>query len=762
MRFSAGDRLGPYQIVSALGAGGMGEVYRAHDPRLGRPVAIKILPREVAGDPARLDRFAREARAIAALNHPSIVTIHSTEEADGVPFFTMELVDGRTLDAVITTPGVSLRQFFDIALPLTDALTAAHQRGVTHRDLKPGNVIVTDDNRVKVLDFGLARIDTPDHPLADPVDATRAELTHPGMIVGTMPYMSPEQLEGKPLDHRSDLFSLGVMFHEMLTGRRPFDGPSSPQLMSSILRDTPCSVVAVRSDVPEALARLVSRCLEKRADDRVQTARDVFNDLRHLQRQFESATERRPDSTARESRPVQPPSIAVLPFSDLSAAHDQEWFCDGVAEEIINTLARLPGLKVIARTSAFAFKGQHVPIQRIAEALGVTAVLEGSVRRIDQRIRVSVRLAQAPEGTQLWAERYDRDVADVFAVQDDIALSIARELRGHLAPALNVERTHTPAVDAYEAYLMGKHHVWSFTADWYERGLEHYERAKALDPAYALPCIGLAELFHIRASGRGDDSRAASARIAGAVSDALARDPGAAEAHAWRGILASTYDYDWATAAESFDRAIGLHPVAPRIRHITGYFYLRLVGRATHAVEEHRRALGEGDPMSLITRVGLVQSLMSAGRHDEAAHEWQRLHDLAPDFRATYSLLPFNVARRPLPDAIAFAERLYQLAPWSAGACGLLAGLLRRSGAVTRAEGLRQQIGTAEEYGQAVDLALYHLASGEMDAAFDAMAWLVQQRHPFLMMIIVGGPYGDLLRSSARWPSFARTIGMVG
>ncbi len=290
----------------------MGEVYRARDGRLDRDVALKVLPPEVARDPTRLERFAREARAIAALNHPHIVTIYSTEEADGVRFLTMELVEGQTLDGVITGAGLPVARFLDLALPLADALTAAHQKQITHRDLKPGNVMVSADGRVKVLDFGLARRGEAGHGQA--FDATRAVLTGEGTIVGTMRYMSPEQVEGRPLDARSDLFSLGVMFFEMLTGARPFHGSSSPALMSAILRDTPPLVTGDRADVPEALARLVARCLEKRPDDRVQTARDVYNELRQVQKQLESGSGQRSGSPAAPSGGEAALWIAVLPF----------------------------------------------------------------------------------------------------------------------------------------------------------------------------------------------------------------------------------------------------------------------------------------------------------------------------------------------------------------------------------------------------------------------------------------------------------------
>jgi serine/threonine protein kinase len=287
----SGERLGAYEILARLGEGGMGEVYRARDARLGRDVALKVLPPDVTRDEGRLERFDREARAIAALNHPHIVTIYSTEEVDGVRFLTMELVEGETLSGTVTPGGISLARFLDIAVPLADALAAAHNKHITHRDLKPGNVMLSHDGRVKVLDFGLARIGTGD-AIGHSVAATLAPVTQHGTIVGTMPYMSPEQVEGRSVDARSDLFSLGVIFYELLTGDRPFQAASSAALMSAILRDTPLEIASRRADLPESLVRLVGRCLEKRPEDRVQTARDVFNELRHLQRQCESGTTR--------------------------------------------------------------------------------------------------------------------------------------------------------------------------------------------------------------------------------------------------------------------------------------------------------------------------------------------------------------------------------------------------------------------------------------------------------------------------------------
>jgi TolB-like protein/cytochrome c-type biogenesis protein CcmH/NrfG len=424
MPLASGSCLGSYTIVVPLGAGGMGEVYRAHDPRLGRDVALKVLPADMARDPARLERFAREARAIAALNHPHIVTIYSTEEADGIRFLTMELVEGQPLDALIPANGMPLARFLELALPLADALNAAHQKQIVHRDLKPANVMIASNGRLKVLDFGLASAPTanvaPDFSLADLV--TSPQVTTPGTIIGTMPYMSPEQVEGKPLDHRTDLFSLGVMFHEMLTGTRPFSGESSPQLMSSILRDTPSSTSDLRADVPEALSRLIARCLEKQPDDRVQTARDIYNELRHVQKQLESGPRPRPDSGSARAAGADSLWLALLPFTTRGADPDGVSLAAGLTEDITAGLARFPSLSVVAHQSALGFKDSPLDIRQIAERLNARYMMSGSVRKSASGVRIAAHLIDARSGAQLWTETYDRrsDEIDIYAIQDDV------------------------------------------------------------------------------------------------------------------------------------------------------------------------------------------------------------------------------------------------------------------------------------------------------------------------------------------------------
>jgi len=417
MTLRSGQTVGAYQVIALLGSGGMGDVYRARDTRLGRDVALKVLPAAVTAEPGRLERFDREARAIAALNHPHIVTIYSTEEADGVRFLTMELVDGRTLDQLVAGKGLPMARFLEIALPLADALAAAHQKHITHRDLKPGNVMLSHDGRVKVLDFGLARIEGPGNP-DDGLGETIAPITCAGMVVGTIPYMSPEQVEGRALDPRTDLFSLGVLFYEMLSGDRPFKGTSSPALMSAILRDPTPDIRAQRPDVPAEVARLIGRCLAKRPEDRVQTARDVFNELRHIEVQRESDGAVGPAAAATAASLW----IAVLPFSARGAGNESEELADALTEDVTAGLSKFSGLTVVAPQSARTYRNSPLDVRQIAERLGARYILTGHVRTSTAAVRVSAQVVDAHTGAHLWSETYDRKrvAEDLFSIQDDV------------------------------------------------------------------------------------------------------------------------------------------------------------------------------------------------------------------------------------------------------------------------------------------------------------------------------------------------------
>ena len=446
MTLAGGAKLGPYEILAPLGAGGMGEVYRARDTRLGRDVALKVLPQAFAQDVERMARFQREAKAMAALNHPNIVTIFSVEETDGLHFLTMELIEGQSLDRLIPQGGLPVERILGIARPLAEALAVANEKSIIHRDLKPANVMVTGDGRVKVLDFGLAKEARPARH--DEATQTYANQTRAGVVMGTPAYMSPEQIAGRAVDHRTDIFSLGIILFEMATGQRPFKGESSAELVSSVLRDNPSLISEIRADLPAGLARVIRRCLEKDPAQRVQNAREIANEMGDM------AGGAKPSSGASSALASDAgPSVAVLPFKNLSADPENEYFSDGLAEEILNALSQVKGLSVAARTSSFSFKGKATEISEIASKLHVANVIEGSVRRAGNRIRVTVQLVDAKNGFQLWSERYDRQMEDIFEVQDEIARAIAERLKVILSAGA-VRATEN--LEAYELYLKGR------------------------------------------------------------------------------------------------------------------------------------------------------------------------------------------------------------------------------------------------------------------------------------------------------------------
>jgi TolB-like protein len=1164
MPLAAGTRLGPYVVEASIGAGGMGEVYRARDTRLAREVALKLLPAGASADAARLARFTREAQAVAALNHPHIVTLHSIEECDGCRFLTMELVRGRRLDALIPSGGLEWRRLFDLAAGIAEALVAAHEHGIVHRDLKPANIMVGDDGRVKVLDFGLAAFAAPDAEAAAR-DATRLGLTSEGTILGTMPYMSPEQLEGLRVDHRSDLFSLGIICYEMATSRRPFTGESAAALISAILRDTPPPLDQVRPDTPPGLSRLVAACLQKRAEERVRSAGDVRDRLHELReacvssrgarraavsadigggsdlpriavlpfaargsdpdavalaeglteditgsltrfpylrvvahgdavrvagvaqvgepaaaaarvgvrwviegtvrlagaslriaarlvdtqtgahlwaetydraltrdslfavqddvmarivatvadstgvlvramatpllgrplqdlsleelqlrflaylpqfdpdeharllRAFEHAVEARPDlasgwavlsalhdhehvffpeprpdaltrarhaaeravsldvlcqfgwhqmatisflerdanglrasadralalnplhtfttgtmgmwlafagdwerglpivrqamslnpghpgwlhlvtcldhfrrgeyeeallqakrvgmpgnhnqaycvvataghfgrvlearaalDDARRLRPefldlrrmrqsmwmlwsddlvdrlaeglrraqdlvassAESPtpssgasvasSLAVLPFADLSATHDQGWFAEGIAEDIRNALAQVPGIRTVARRSSFALRDGQGDVREMAELLGVAHVLEGSVRRATGRVRVTAQLVRAADATQIWSERFDRAVDDVFAIQDEIASSIVTALRGRLAPHAQARR-HTPSVDAYEAFLRARHELFKLTPQGWSRGQAFLDRATELDPRFAAPHAARALGQFLGGMHGMQPMRDAAPHVRTAAQRALDLDPGDLLPHFLLGGVALVHDYDWASGDAHFRRAWTMPHVTAEARWAYASLYLGALGRFDESVAEMRRAV-EQDPLNASLRAILSAHLQNLGDLDAAIGEGHRAVAIEDMFVSRYLLGEAYLLAGHLGDAIAQFEIAKSQAPWSwqGMICGLLGAACARAGDRARAAALLAEMGHQPRpvWGRVV----YHLHLHELDDAATWFARMIEERDPFAL-VYVNAPLTRRLHAHPAWPS---------
>ena len=566
MPLESGSAIGSYTVIAKLGEGGMGEVYRARDTRLGRDVALKVLPPEVTKEAGRLERFDREARAIAALNHPHIVTIYSTEEADGVRFLTMELVEGKTLSEVIVPGGLPVARFLEIALQIADALTAAHQKQITHRDLKPGNVMVTHDDRVKVLDFGLARVgETEVAELS--LAATHAPITHQGMLVGTMPYMSPEQVEGQTPDPRSDLFSLGVIFYEMLSGERPFKGSSSPALMSAILRDTPPGICEVRTDVPEALGRLISRCIEKRREDRVQTARDVFNELRHLQKQLGRGSGASSSST-RRAAPVVADNlwVAVLPFQARSNDDDSRTLADALTEDITTALSRFGYLRVLSRAAAERLAAVASSPSTPAAQPHPRFALEGTVRKAGGTLRVGVRIIDTQSGANLWAENFDREAAaGTFSLQDELTARIAATIgdnTGVLSKALAVTLIDAPLEQLAIEELGIRYHAYGehMRREEHARLREALERFVEREPSSAAAWALLSRLYEHEHSQGLNPLADAMGRQRRSAERAVEIDP--RHQQAWTSLASARFfSRDLPGMRASIERALAINPL---------------------------------------------------------------------------------------------------------------------------------------------------------------------------------------------------------
>jgi serine/threonine protein kinase/Tfp pilus assembly protein PilF len=542
-----GQHLLHYRLIEKIGEGGMGVVWKAQDTLLERKVALKLLPDSFAADPHRRAQFEREAKAVAALNHPNIVTIFSVEEDDDHHFLTMELVGGRPLTALIQPGGLPLTEFLRITVPVADAVGRVHEQGIVHGDLKPSNIIV-DDDQVKILDFGLARSDRTDAVRMTSKDSTDT-LIPGGSVSGTLHYMAPERVRGEQADHRSDIFSLGVTFYEMATGQRPFRGSSSAEVLAAVLKDSPRPSREINPEIPRQLDRVISACLEKNVEQRLQSALDLRNELRTLER------------VAVSGDPNRAPSIAILPFADMSPNKDHDYFCDGIAEEIINAISRIENLRVASRTSSFQFKNTSLDSREIGDRLGVNKLLEGSVRKAGERLRITAQLINVADGYQIWSRRYDRDLRDVFAIQDEISDSVVNALELRLSPRERraIKHVATADVRAYDYYLRGRR-AYYYQYGWrgVELALHMFSKAIEIDPNYALAHAGIADCrsFLYMNANRSDENRDEALT---ASSKALELDPELAEAHNSRGQALFTCErYD--EAKQAFERAIQLNP----------------------------------------------------------------------------------------------------------------------------------------------------------------------------------------------------------
>ncbi|MBU8933335.1 MAG: protein kinase [candidate division Zixibacteria bacterium] len=611
-----GTMVSHYRIVEKIGAGGMGEVYLAEDTKLKRKVALKFLPPHLCQDDDCRERFKREAQAAAKLDHPNIVPIHEVGEFNGRPFFAMALIEGQSLREVIKEGKLTVSDAVNLTMQICEGLHKAHESGIVHRDIKPANIIIDKENRPRLLDFGLAAIKDTDL------------LTKTGSTLGTVGYMSPEQVQGRDTDQRSDLFSLGIVLYEMIAGRLPFKGDTEAVTMNSVINESPEPLSRYKSGVSSKLQDIVSKLLEKDQSLRYQSAVGVISDLKRLAK----------DPVSYSGNEVTPPSIAVLPFTNLSADPEQEYFCDGMAEEIINALTRVEGLRVVARTSCFAFKGKNEDIRKIGQKLNVDNVLEGSVRKAGNRVRITGQLIKISDGYHLWSDKYDRDLEDIFEVQDEISLAIVRELKVKLLGDSHGELVKRPTdnLEAYSLYLRGRFFWNKRLEPELIKAIEYFEQALQCDPEFALGWAGNADA-HVVLADHDHLTRKMHLMLAEkSALKALELDNTIAEAHT---ALAQVRfnQWKWSEAEAGYLKAIELNQRYATAHHWYGLFLA--VSGHTDQSREHLKLARELDPLSLAIIMGQAFVFIISGQSDKAIDVCHEGIELTPDFPAYQMLI---------------------------------------------------------------------------------------------------------------------------
>ncbi len=683
-----GRTVSRYTILSKLGGGGMGVVYEAEDTELGRRVAIKFLPEKAGRSADALERFKREARAASALNHPHICTVYDIGVYDGKPFLVMERLQGQTVKYAIEGKTLSIEKITSLGEQIADALNAAHRAGIVHRDLKPANLFITERGEAKILDFGLAKVTTGESAAGVTPDAETIageHLTAIGATIGTAAYMSPEQARGEPVDARSDLFSLGVVLYEMATGRLPFQGGSTADLLAAILREDPIPPSQSNPEIPQLLEQVTLKALEKDRTMRYQSAADMRADLQRLQRDstlghFSSGSRAVAATPARRwrrglwagvgaivlalavgaglwmARGTKGPatgsslqSIAVLPLVDLSAEHDQQYFADGLTEELLNALANNPRLRVAGRTSSFQFRNKQEDPLEIGKKLNVITLLEGSVRKSGNRVRITAQLVNATDGFNVWSESYDREMDDIFGIQADIARSVAEALNvtllGAKPPTVAARSTKAPA---YNAYLQGRYFLELNTKESLEKALRYFGDAVTLDPAYAPAWTGLSLASVSYASEGYSPVAEGFEKARQAVQRALALDPNLGEAHAALAVIQRAYDWDWTGADASSRRALQLEPGNPAVI-LDAARIASALGRLEEARELTRRA-ATSDPLNVTVHYRLARYNYFLGRLDDAVTAFQKVLELNPEYPGAHQDLALVYLAQSQPE----------------------------------------------------------------------------------------------------------------
>jgi TolB-like protein/Tfp pilus assembly protein PilF/predicted Ser/Thr protein kinase len=732
---------GRYKLLDAVGHGGMGVVFKAEDTKLRRTVALKFLPAEIAGDPEAKKRFLREAQAAAILDHPNICPVYEVDESEGEMFLTMAFIEGRSLKDRIAEGRLPLVEVLNIAVQAAEGLEAAHERGVVHRDVKPANIMISRDGQVRITDFGLASVEG------------GVDLTRPRTVLGTPGYMSPEQVRGEKTDGRTDVWSFGCTLFEMATGRLPFTGERADEVRDGILNDAPPDPASLRADTPAGLAEVILTCLRKRPDDR-------FPDFECLLSALQGEGVRGPEAAGKRAPAAGAlPSVAVLPFADMSPAKDQDYFGEGLAEELIHALARVQGLRVVARTSAFALKGMKLDVREIGKTLGVGAVLEGSVRKAGSRLRVTAQLIDAATGMHMWSERFDREERDVFDIQDEISLAIVEHLKVALlrGEKAALGKRSTADTEAYNLYLKGLYFLARPNPESIWKALGFFHEALDRDPNFARAHAGVANVYGYLGTMNLAPQTEVFPKANAALKNALGLDPDLAEAHDIAAQVEFYFDWDWAAAEKSIGRALELNPSNTIARGMHGWMLLSRK-RFEECLAEIDRALTI-DPLMPLLYAWSIGLHAACGRNDEALEDFAKLRQIEPNLGLAYFHAAVAYYRKGLIDkaieTFLRGRELVIFPGWSEGM--LILCHLEKGDRGKADELLRDMLEDRKKFPVSpVCLAWSVACLGDIDGAFEWLETAIKERDPLMAFIYVYTEF--LVPELARDPRFTALL----